>query len=93
MPSVPLQRCLRLLDRYLAREAPPGRPLSSPYGPPPEPMTVGELGRLWRAILAEHAGSAPAELAPLIAAVQTDAEEALAATARVIALLQEPPGA
>lgn len=89
MVSATLQRCLRLLDRYLAREAPPWRP-RQPYGPPPEPLTVGELGRLWRATLAEHVGPAPAGFAPLAEAIQADAEEALAATARVIALLQEP---
>ncbi|HMQ29160.1 MAG TPA: hypothetical protein PKD53_00465 [Chloroflexaceae bacterium] len=86
----PLARCLRLLDLYLAREAPPWRP-RQPYGPPPDPLTPAELHRLWRATLAEHLGPAPAGFTPLAAAIGADAAEALAATARVIALLQEPP--
>lgn len=88
--SAPVARCLRLLDLYLARTPPPRQPLQQPYGPLPAPLTAGELQRLWRAVLAEHVGPAPAGFTPLAEAIQADAEEALAATARVIALLQEP---
>lgn len=93
MPSEPLRRCLRLLDRHLAGDVPPWRPKPLYGDPPAAPLTLAELHRGWRAILAEVLGPAPAELAPLAEAIQADAAEALAATARVIALLQEAPHA
>lgn len=87
MASEPLRRCLRLLDMYLAREVPPWRPRQL-YGPPPAPLSLGELHRLWQSCLTE---GLPCPGDALAAAIRAELATVAVATTRVLALLQEAP--
>lgn len=93
MPSEPLSRCLRLLEAYERKEAPPWRP-RQPYAPAPAPLTLAELHRCWRALLAEGPPAPAPGLTAVLAAPRglvTPPAEGPLSEAEILAILREAP--